>query len=129
MLKITSKITLTSYQKCSRENYENTLLLTFDVADLYTNISHTFGLETLDYWLENHSKNFYARFNKKFVLECANLILQNSTIKFNNKFYNQIKVTAMGKIFAPTYATSSIWYFEIKIYSVCTFKYGEILVE
>ena len=54
--------------KYSRENYENTLLLTFDVADLYTNISHTFGLEALDYWLENHPENFRARFNKRFVL-------------------------------------------------------------
>ena len=94
--------------KYPRENYENILLLTFDVADLYTNISHTFGLEALDYWLENHPENFRARFNKRFVLECAKCISQNSKMKFNDKFYNQIKVTAMGKIFAPTYETSSI---------------------
>ena len=40
--------------KSSIENYENTLLVTFDVGNLYTYILHTFGLESLDYWLENH---------------------------------------------------------------------------
>ena len=34
--------------KCSRENYEGTLLVTFDVVSSYTNISHTFRLEALD---------------------------------------------------------------------------------
>ena len=53
--------------KCSRENYEDTLLVTFDVVNLYTNISHTFGLETLDYWLENHPESLHARFNKEFA--------------------------------------------------------------
>ena len=48
-------------------------------------------------------------------------------MKFNNEFYNQIKGTAMSTIFAPTYATLLMGYFEIKFYSVCTFKYGEIL--
>ena len=50
-------------------------------------------------------------------------------MKFNNKFYNQIKGTARSTIFAPTYATLLMRYFEIKLYSVCTFKYGELLAE
>ena len=43
-------------------------------------------------------------------------------MKFNNEFYNQIKGTAMGTIFAPTYATLSMGYFEIKLYNFCIFK-------
>ena len=50
-------------------------------------------------------------------------------MKFNNEFYNQIKGAAMGTIFAPTYATLLMGYFEIKLYSVWTFNYGELLVE
>ena len=50
-------------------------------------------------------------------------------MKFDNEFYNQIKGTAMGRIFAPTHATLSIGYFEIKLYSACLFKYGELLPE
>ena len=111
--------------KRSSENYEDTLLVTFDSVNLYTNIPHTFGLEALDYWLENHPESLHARFNKEFVLECVKFILQNKNIKFNNEFYNQIKGAAMGIIFAPTYATLSMGYFEIKLYIVCTFKYGD----
>ena len=50
-------------------------------------------------------------------------------MKFNNKFYNQIKGTAKGTIFAPTYTTLSMGYFEIKLYNACTFKYGKLLAE
>ena len=98
-----------------------------DVVNLYTNIPHTFGLEALVYWLENHPESLHVRFNKEFVLECAKCILQNNNMKFYNEFYNQIKGTTMGTIFAPTYATLSMRYFEIKLYSVCTFKYGKLL--
>ena len=116
------------FSKCSRENCEDTLLVTFDVVNLCTNIPQTFELGALDYWLENYSESLHARFNKKFVSECAKFILQNNDMKFNNEFYNQIKGTGMGTIFAPTYATLSMWYFKIKL-CVCTFKYGELLAE
>ena len=115
--------------KCSRENYEDTLIVMFDVVNLCTNIPHTFGLVAQDYWLENHPESLHAKFNKEFVLECAKLILQNNEMKFNNEVYNQIKGTAMGIIFAPTYVTLSMCYFKIKLYSVCAFKYGELLAE
>ena len=82
----------------------------------------------MDYWLENHPERLHARFNNEFVLECAKFSLQNN-MKFNNEFYNQIKGTTMGTIFAPTYVTLLMGYFEIKLYNVCTFKYGELLAE
>ena len=47
-------------------------------------------------------------------------------MKFNNEFYNQIKGTAMGAIFAPTDATLSMGYFDIKLCGVFTFKYEEL---
>ena len=50
-------------------------------------------------------------------------------MKFNNELYDQIKGTAMGTILAPIDATLSMGYFEIKLYSVCIFKYGELLAE
>ena len=103
--------------------------MTFDVVNLYTNITHTFGLEALDYWLENHPESLHARFMKEFVLQCAKFILQNNNMKSNYEFYNQMKGTTMGTIFAPTYATLSMGHLEIKLYSVCTLKYGELLAE
>ena len=82
--------------------------MTFDVVNLYANLPHTFGLETLDYWLENHPESLHARFNKELVLEYAKFILQNSNKKFNKEFHNEIKGTAMGTIFAPSYASLSM---------------------
>ena len=35
----------------------------------------------------------------------------------------------MGTIFAPTFATLQMEYFETILYSFCTFKYREILAE
>ena len=103
--------------------------MTFDVVNLYSDIPHTFGLEALDYWLENHLESLQARFKKEFILECAKLILKSNNVKFNNELYNQIKGTAMSSIFAPPYATLSMGYFEIKLYDICTFKYGKLLAE
>ena len=99
-----------------RKYYEDTLLVTFDVVNLYINIPHTFG------------QKVYMQDLTKSCFTMCKIILQNNNMKFNNK-YNQIKGTAMGKIFAPTYATLSMRYFEIKFYSICTFKYGELLAE
>ena len=50
LLHVTSyvKDNLGFLSKCSRENYEDTLLVTFNMVNLYTNIPHTFGLEALD---------------------------------------------------------------------------------
>ena len=101
--------------------------MTFDVFNLYTNISLTFRLEALDYWLEIHPESLHARFNKEVVLECAKFILQSNNMKSNNELHNQRKGTAMGTTFTPAYTTLSIGYFEIKFSGACTFKYGELL--
>ena len=100
--------------------------MTFDVVNLYNNIPHTFGLEVLDYWLENHPESLHARFNREFVFECAKFILQNNNRKFNNEFYSQINSKAMSTIVFPTL---SLGYFKINFYSACTFEYGELLAE
>ena len=56
----------------------------------------------LDYVAWKPPRKFVWEIKKEFVLECAKLILQNSNMKFRDKFYNQIKVTAVGTILAPT---------------------------
>ena len=50
-------------------------------------------------------------------------------MKFTKDFYKQIKGKSMGALFAPHYAIWSMIYFEIKLYSICTFKYRELLAE
>ena len=100
--------------KCPRDVDEDTEIVTFDVISLYTSIPHEFGLEAIDYFLED----LHLRFRKKFVLESANFILKNNTLTFDSEFYLQIKGKAMGTIFAPTYANLTMGYHEIKVYSI-----------
>ena len=65
---------------------------------------------------------FHIHLSPKFIL-------QNNNMKFNNELYNEIKGIAMGTIFAPTYATLNMGCFEIKLYNLCIFNYGELLAE
>lgn len=104
--------------KCPREVDENTEIVTFDVVSLYTSIPHDFGLQALDYFLTTYEKDLHPRFKKQFVLESANFVLKNNTMNFDSKFYLQIKGTAMGTIFAPTYANLTMGYHEVQLYSI-----------
>ena len=106
--------------KCPRDVDEDTEIVTFDVISLYTSIPHEFGLEAIDYFLED----LHLRFRKKFVLESANFILKNNTLTFDSEFYLQIKGKAMGTIFAPTYANLTMGYHEIKVYSIISQSYA-----
>ena len=67
------------------------------------------------------------RFSKEFVLESVKFILENNNLNFDNEYFNQIKGTAMGTIFAPTYANLTMGFFELKFYDLCRDKYGEDL--
>ena len=82
----------------------NEILATFDVEGLYTNIDHNLGLEAISYWINNY-ENENPRINKDFILKSIDLILKNNNFIFNQENFIQIKGTAMGTRFAPTYAT------------------------
>ena len=81
---------------------ENTLLISFDIVSLYTNIPHDLGQEAMSFWLDTHPELIPARFSKDFILKGIKLILENNNFTFNNVFYNQSKGTAMGTKVAPT---------------------------
>ena len=110
--------------KCQREVDINTKIATFDVVSLYTNIPHEFGLEALDYYLTNYPEDLNPKFNKNFVLEAADFILKNNICFFDKVYYLQIKGTAMGTIFAPTYANLTMGYHEVKLYSIIKNTYN-----
>ena len=109
--------------KCSRQNDENTIIATFDVIGLYSNIPHCYGLEAIEYWINKYPQ-LLDRFSKEFVLESTKFILENNNFKFDNIFYNQIKGTAMGTIFAPVYANLTMGYFELQFYDICRINFG-----
>ena len=57
----------------------------------------------------------HRRFTKQFILERIKTILENNNFLFDDQFYNQIRGTAMGAKFAPTYATLVLGYLEEKL--------------
>ena len=93
-----------------------TSLLTCDIVSLYTNIPHKYGLEALNHWLDSHKESINDRFSKEFIIESADIVLTNNNFKFDDIFYNQIDGTAMGTIFAPTYADLTIGFLELELY-------------
>ena len=96
----------------------NSTLVTLDVKNLYSSIPHELGYEALKYWLTKYPEDLHIRFSINFVLDSAKLILENNILQFNNNFYKQIKGTAMGTKFAPNYATLTLGFLEIKMYTL-----------
>ena len=96
---------------------QNTLLVSFDVVSLYTNISHELGIKAIDNWLTKYPNLIHKRFSKDFILESIKTILENNNFLFNDVMYNQVRGTAMGTKFAPTYATLVLAYLEEILYT------------
>lgn len=91
---------------------EDDTLLTFDVKSLYTNISHNQGRNAVAFWVEKHRDQIAQRFSLNFILEGLNIVLQNNTFHFNDKYYLQLTGTAMGTKVAPTYANLTLGWLE-----------------
>ena len=88
---------------------------------LYSNIQYEYGLEAIEYWLDKFPESLHPRFSKEFVLESVKFMLENNNLNFDNEYFNQIKGTAMGTIFAP------MGFFELTFYDLCRDKLGENL--
>ena len=95
---------------------EESILVSFDVVNLYSNIPHDFGIEAISFWLNKYPKVLPNRISKKFVLDGIKLILENNSFCFNDSYFLQTKGTTMGTKFAPIYATLVLAYLEEKIY-------------
>ena len=102
---------------------KDTILTSFDIEALYSNIPHKLGLEAIKYWIEKYPNTLNSRFSKEFILDGIKFILENNIFCFNDIFYKQEKGTAMGTKFAPVYATLTIGYLEEKLYTIIETNY------
>jgi hypothetical protein len=59
-----------------------------------------------------------------FILDALDIILKRNVFYFNDKFYQQIKGTAMGTKVAPTYATLVLGFLEETLYEKITITKG-----
>ena len=92
------------------------LLFSLDVKNLYTNIPITEGIQCI--------KNQFDRFPDptrpdQHLLQLLDLNLTRNDFEFDNKFYLQIKGTAMGKKFAPAYANIYMAHWEEGVLPKC----------
>ena len=78
-----------------------TLLVSWDVKSLYTNIPHASGMGACEYYMRAHGFNE----NKiSTILRFINLVLTCNNLTFQGNHFVQQTGTAMGTKMAPTYA-------------------------
>lgn len=79
----------------------NCMFFTFDIESLYTNIDITAGLQAVE---KIFSKYPDKKRPDRAILQLLEINLRRNDFEFNEEFFLQIKGTAMGKRFAPSYA-------------------------
>ena len=93
------------------------LLVTLDVASLYTNIPHNDGIQACSDFLD---KRVNPTIKTSRLCDLIRMILANSTFTFNGQHYKQINGTAMGTKMAPSYANLFMGNFEQKALAAAT---------
>ena len=81
-------------------------------------------MDAVRYFLLKYKEDIHPRFNIPFILESIDFILKNNTCVFDNEYFLQLQGTAMGTVFAPTYANLSMGYHEIKLYDLIELNYS-----
>ena len=92
---------------------DDAILVTCDVTSLYTNIDPVQGLRAFDI-ISKKSKRCGPYKEIRALLE---ICLKNNDFKFGDQWFLQIKGTAMGKKFAPSYANIFMANWEAEILS------------
>ena len=82
-------------------NTPNTFLVTCDVVSMYTNIDNSDGLKTVSHFFQSHPD---PKRPDSLLLQLLEVSLKNNDFLFNGEFWLQVSGTAMGKVFAPSYA-------------------------
>lgn len=78
---------------------ENTLLISLDVDNLFTNIPNDLGIEAVKQTFALQPKPIHP-----YIIKLMKLVLENNDFEFNNQLYLQKHGTCMGTRFSPGYA-------------------------
>lgn len=98
---------------------ENSLIVTMDVESMYTNIDHESGLAAVKKAFEDNPDPCRP---DQHILDLLELSLKNNDFHFNGETFLQIKGTAMGKKYAPSYANIFMAQFETEAMKKCYLK-------
>ena len=103
---------------------KDTIIVSFDVINLYTSIPHEYGLEAIKFWIEKFPNDLPERIDRRFIIEGIKFILQNNYFNFNCDTYRQLSGTAMGTKVAPTYANLVMAFLEVQMYEQSRIRFG-----
>lgn len=98
---------------------QNCYFFSLDVDSLYTNIDITAGLETVRETFIQHPDPCRP---DQDILKLLEINLRRNDFLFNSEYFLQIKGTAMGKRFAPSYANIFMAHWEERALAKCTKK-------
>ena len=102
---------------------KDSILVTADVDAMYTNISHEAGIAAVKRALERHPPSEeHPRIPDTYLLQLLEISLTRNDFLFNGHFYLQVKGTAMGKKFAPSYANIFMADWEQRMLQEATLK-------
>ena len=97
----------------------DTLLVTWDVKSLYTNITHENGMRACEHYMR---VNNYDEYKRTTVLDFIKLVLTCNNLTFQGSHYIQQTGTAMGTRMAPTYANLYMGLLEEQLLDQTTLK-------
>ena len=80
-------------------------MVTFDVTD--RNIHRESGKQALSFCMEKYPRTLYIRFNKRFITDGTELIVNNDSLQFN-KNYNLEATSMIYVIYLKTYTLKKI---------------------
>ena len=98
---------------------ENSLLVTWDVKSLYTNIPHKECLDSVLHFLQSTST---SRKKIEVILHFTDLILTSNIFKFGSDYFLQKSGIAMGNVTAPSLANLFMGLLEKNLLSKCSEK-------
>ena len=76
-------------------------MCTIDVVGSYPNIPHELGLKAMRTFLDKRNDKSVST---QTLIDLAELVLKNNYFIHDEKIFKQIRGTAMGTRFAPSYA-------------------------
>ena len=79
----------------------NAILVTLDISGLYTNITHSEGINCTREALNSQN---HSQFSTEFIIRLLELVLEYNIFEFDGEYYQQLIGTAMGSRLAPSYA-------------------------
>lgn len=99
------------------------ILITADVSSLYTEIKIDIGIAFVAQLLRENP-DLYPAEKSAYIVSLLRLVMKGNYLRYGDKFYHQIKGTAMGTPVAPIFANIFMYLLERKVLD----KYGDSIV-